>query len=259
MRGTPRIHPLDRATGLARLAGFLPAAGGRYAATRNTDHGLDRESSTSALSPYLRRRLLTEWEVAAAAVDAHGRRGAERFVEEVAWCSYFKDHLKTRPLIWPDYKHQAGEAREVLERNAGPRRAYTEAVAGRTEIDGLDDWARELVEHGWLHNHARMWLASIWIFTLRLPWALGADFLMRHLLDGDHASNSLSWRWVAGLHTRGKAYAARADNIARHTDGRFRLQGLNEHVQPLTEESRRPPRARARGSVTVLDTRAGRA
>ncbi len=67
---------------------------------------------------------------------------------------------------------------------------------------------------GYLHNHARMWFASIWIFTLRLPWELGADFFLRHLLDGDPASNTLSWRWVGGMQTMGKTYLARADNIA---------------------------------------------
>ena len=236
----PDPQPLTRAAGLARLAAFGPAAGGRYAASRNTDRGVGREPSTSALSPYLRRRLLTEAEVAAAAVEAHGARGAERFVEEVVWRSYFKGHLETRPSIWADYKGQVAAGREAMERNAGLRRAYAEAVEGRTGVQGFDDWARELVEHGWLHNHVRMWFASIWIFTLRLPWALGADLFMRHLLDGDPASNTLSWRWVAGLHTRGKAYAARAENIARYTEGRYRPTGLNEDVQALTEDEPHP-------------------
>jgi deoxyribodipyrimidine photo-lyase len=66
-----------------------------------------------------------------------------------------------------------------------------------------------------------MWFASIWIFTLGLPWRIGADFFYRHLLDGDAASNTLSWRWVAGLHTRGKAYAAESWNIEKFTGGRF--------------------------------------
>ncbi|OYU16679.1 MAG: DNA photolyase, partial [Rhodobacteraceae bacterium PARR1] len=92
--------------------------------------------------------------------------------------------------------------------------------------DGFDHWARELAKTGWMHNHARMWFASIWIFPLRLPWQLGADFFLRHLLDGDAASNTLSWRWVAGLHTPGKTYLASADNIAKNTGGRFRPQGL---------------------------------
>jgi deoxyribodipyrimidine photo-lyase len=85
-----------------------------------------------------------------------------------------------------------------------------------------------------------MWFASIWIFTLRLPWALGADFFLRHLLDGDPASNTLSWRWVAGLHTRGKSYVARAENIRRYTDGRFDPEGLDEYPEALDELA--PPR-----------------
>ena len=128
-----------------------------------------------------------------------------------------------------------------LAENAGRRRAYEAAVSGHTGIDGFDVWARELVEAGWLHNHVRMWFASIWIFTLRLPWTLGADFFLRNLLDGDPASNTLSWRWVAGLHTRGKAYAARAENIRRHTAGRFSPTGLNEQPVPLHEPE--PPMA----------------
>jgi deoxyribodipyrimidine photo-lyase len=85
-----------------------------------------------------------------------------------------------------------------------------------------------------------MWFASIWIFTLRLPWALGADFFMRHLLDGDPASNTLSWRWVAGLHTRGKHYVARAENIRRYTEGRYDPIGLDEYPDALDEPM--PPR-----------------
>ena len=94
----------------------------------------------------------------------------------------------------------------------------------------------ELVRTNTLHNHTRMWFASIWIFTLGLPWALGADFFYRHLLDGDPASNTLGWRWVAGLHTRGKHYVARPDNIARYTDGRFTdVTGLAADPEPLAE------------------------
>ena len=107
-------------------------------------------------------------------------------------------------------------------------------MAGQTGIDCFDAWARELTETGYLHNHARMWFASIWIFTLELPWELGADFFLRHLLDGDPASNTLSWRWVAGLQTRGKTYLARPDNIARYTEGRFRpANELSHTARPL--------------------------
>jgi deoxyribodipyrimidine photo-lyase len=80
-----------------------------------------------------------------------------------------------------------------------------------------------------------MWFASIWIFTLRLPWTLGADFFLRHLIDADPASNTLSWRWVAGLQTAGKTYLATADNIARYTNGRFAPKGLVKDAPALTE------------------------
>ena len=238
----PSFTPLTRAAGLARLHGFADQAAAGYARERNTDAGPAGDPTTSALSPYLRRRLVLEREAVAAAVGAHGRAGAERFVQEVFWRSYFKGHLETRPSIWADYLHQVEDGRARLAASSGMRRVYDEAVQGRTGIDGFDDWARELAEHGWLHNHTRMWFASIWIFTLRLPWALGADLFMRQLLDGDPASNTLSWRWVAGLHTRGKAYAARSENIRRYTQGRFAPSGLNETPEPLSEETAHPLR-----------------
>ena len=95
---------------------------------------------------------------------------------------------------------------------------------GATAIEPFNDWVRELKETGYLHNHARMWFASIWIHTLELPWYLGADFFLKHLLDGDEAVNTLSWRWVAGLHTKGKTYLARASNIEKYTNGRYSLK-----------------------------------
>jgi deoxyribodipyrimidine photo-lyase len=79
-----------------------------------------------------------------------------------------------------------------------------------------------------------MWFASIWIFTLRLPWALGASHFLSHLLDGDPASNTLSWRWIAGLHTPGKHYLARASNISKYTNGQFDPRGcLDERAEAL--------------------------
>ncbi|MET0258735.1 MAG: FAD-binding domain-containing protein [Methylobacterium sp.] len=231
---------MTRAAGLARLAAFLQDAGATYPGDRNTDRGPETEPTTSALSPYLRRRLITEAEVVAAAESAFGDGGADKFVSEVFWRTYFKGHLETHPAAWTDYRALAAADRERLAAEPGLRRTYETAIAGRTGIDGFDDWARELVETGWLHNHARMWFASIWIFTLRLPWALGASFFLRHLVDGDPASNTLSWRWVAGLHTRGKHYVARAENVRRYTDGRFDPAGLDEYPDPLDEPN--PPR-----------------
>ncbi|WP_298957617.1 FAD-binding domain-containing protein [uncultured Methylobacterium sp.] len=230
---------MTRAAGLEALAAFLDGPGAAYAADRNTDRG-GTEPTTSRLSPFLRRRLLTEEEVARAARRAFGERGAEAFVAEVFWRTYFKGHLETHPEAWARSRAGLAEARARLAAEPGLRRTYEAAVDGLTGLDGFDDWARDLVATGWLHNHARMWFASAWIFTLRLPWELGADFFLRHLLDGDPASNTLSWRWVAGLHTRGKHYLARRDNIRRYTQDRYDPQGLDEGAGPLQEAM--PPR-----------------
>ena len=232
---------LTRQAALDRLAEVVPRFGRYYAANRNTDAGPQARATTTVLSPFLRRRLLLEQEVVEAALAAHGPEAAGKFIDEVFWRSYFKGFLETHPSAWTRYTDAVIEARDRLAANAGLRTAYDAAVSGRTGIDGFDDWARELVDTGWLHNHTRMWFASIWIFTLRLPWELGADFFLQNLLDGDPASNTLSWRWVAGLHTRGKAYAARAENIRRYTAGRFSPSGLNEHPVALDEAD--PPRS----------------
>jgi len=167
----------------------------------------------------VQKRLLLEEEVVAAARVRWSFEAVEKFVQEVYWRSYWKGWLEHRPEAWSRWVEAVPRLRDALSAEQGT--TLEAALAGRTGIAGFDDWARELVATGYLHNHARMWFASIWIFTLRLPWRLGADFFLRHLLDGDPASNTLGWRWVAGLHTRGKAYRARADNIATFTAGRF--------------------------------------
>jgi deoxyribodipyrimidine photo-lyase len=232
-----------RAAGLARLAAFVPAAGRAYANGRNSDHGPNQRGNVSALSPYVRHRLVTEREVLSATLGRHSLGSAEKFVQEVYWRTYFKGHLETRPEIWTRYRADVARlSAAVSERGGGLAKAYRAAVEGRTGIDGFDAWAEELVETGYLHNHARMWFASIWIFTLKLPWQLGADFTYRHFLDGDAASNTLSWRWVGGLHTKGKTYLARPDNIAGYTGGRFRPEGLARIAEPLDEAAIGPAR-----------------
>jgi len=230
-----------REAGLSRLDAFAPRAGRDYAGTRNFDFGPGQRDNVSMLSPWLRHRLVLEEEVIARALERHSLSTAEKFVQEVVWRTYFKGFMEQRPSIWQDYRADVADLTERLETEPGLRTGYTEAVEGRTGIDCFDAWARELVETGYLHNHARMWFASIWIFTLRLPWQLGADFFLRHLLDGDPASNTLGWRWVGGLHTRGKTYLARADNIAKYTDGRFNPAGqLATSAPPLEEEAEHP-------------------
>ena len=229
-----------RAEALHRLDLFLPGSGRAYANDRNDDPGPERRGATSLLSPYLRRRMITEREIAAAVLDGEGFHRAEKFIQELCWRTYWKGWLELRPGIWDSFLSERDRLRDGL--GSGAARALAQAEAGTTGIEGFDDWARELVETGWMHNHARMWFSSIWIFTLRLPWQLGADFFLRHLVDADPASNTLSWRWTAGLQTRGKTYLATAGNIARYTGGRFQPQCLASRAEALDEPSLPKPR-----------------
>ncbi len=178
--------------------------------------------------------MITEEEVVRAVLTHHSFAAAEKFIQEVAWRTYWKGWLEMRPAMLDRYDAETTGLEAELRTNSALQRRYCRATEGRTGIDCFDAWTEELLAYGWLHNHARMWFASIWIFTLGLPWQLGADFFYRHLLDADPASNTLSWRWVAGLHTRGKHYVAQAANIDRNTLGRFAPYGkLNEQAGPV--------------------------
>ena len=231
------LDPPTRAFALQRLATIVPNAGRAYAATRNFDNGPAVRGNVSMLSPFIRHRLITEDEVARAVLATHSLSAASKFIQEVCWRTYWKGWLEQHPSAWTGYLESVHHERAALREDDARAAEVAAAERGDTGIACFDAWARELAETGYLHNHARMWFASIWIFTLRLPWVLGADFFMRHLCDGDPASNTLSWRWVAGLHTRGKTYLARASNIATYTGGRFTPQDhdLAAFAPPLTE------------------------
>ena len=231
-----------RDAGLRRLSTFAQRAH-EYARLRNFDYGPGCHVHVSGLSPYLRHRLITGEEVLGAVIGAHSYASVAKFVQEVFWRAYFKGYLESRPMIWQRYCAERDAGFDNLARDRPLAERYRLACEGRSGCDAFDAWVHELCDSGLLHNHARMWLASIWIFTLQLPWTLGVDFMYRHLLDGDPASNTLSWRWVAGLHTVGKTYLARADNIARFTQGRFNPTGLASRAVALTEPA--IPSARA--------------
>jgi len=225
--------PLTRDAALARLTDFVPLAGRAYAARRNHDGGPDGRATTSLLSPAIRRRLISEQEVAAAAIAAHGFAGAEKFVQEICWRTYWVGWLQQRPAIFTRWQADVVRMEAMLADDGKWQRRYEQALAGTTGIDCFDAWVKELIDTGWLHNHVRMSFASIWCFTLRLPWQLGAAFFYRHLLDACPASNTLGWRWVVGLQTAGKTYLARADLIRDLSGGRFRVEA------PLAREA--PP------------------
>ena len=234
----------SRAAGLDRLEAFLPRAGRRYASDRNHDHGRGQHRNVSGLAPYLRHRLITEQEVAAAVLSHHTPAQAEKFLQEVFWRSYWKGWLEQRPAVWQRYQDTLASQLHAQGDDRGLEQRIVDAMDGRTGIDAFDSWAQELNESGYVHNHARMWMASIWIFTLQLPWEQGADWFLRSLADGDPASNTLSWRWVAGLHTQGKRYLATRENIERFA-ARFRgssgLERLAADATPLDEDYETPP------------------
>lgn len=248
------LFPPSRTDALERLSHFVPRAGQSYAFGRNTDPGPNHQGAVSRLSPYLRYRFITEQDVVAQVLAQHSLTAAEIFLQEVLWRTYWKGWLEMRPSVWLRFLEEHDRLRESFPN----QRALLAAEQGLTGLDCFDHWARELVETGYLHNHARMWFASIWIFTLRLPWALGADFFLRHLLDADAASNTLSWRWVAGLQTPGKTYLATPENISRFTNGRFAPKGLAQEAIALSEapigpaKDLRPLRAYDRSQPSLL-------
>jgi len=213
--------PLTRLQALSRLDAFLPDAGESYARERNYDFGSLEANRVSGLSPALRRRLVTEQEVVEAVLKVHGLDAAESFIREVCWRSYWKGWLEQHPGVWREYMEGIRVQSQLVSEDAERFSRLQHARKGETGLECFDAWVEELCRNGYLHNHARMWFAAIWIHTLGLPWELGAAFFAFHLLDADPASNTLSWRWVAGLHTQGKSYAARASNIRKFTGGRF--------------------------------------
>lgn len=233
--------PLTREAALRRLDDFLPEAGAAYARLRNKDNGPGGHGHVSRLSAALRRRLVSEEEVVNAVLERHGLARAEKFVIEVFWRTYWKGWLEQRPSLWADYGGAVSRATSDLEASSPLLKRYRAALEAGTGIDCFDGWAQELAETGYLHNWARMQFASIWIFTLGLPWELGAAFMFDRLVDADPASNTLSWRWVAGLHTVGKAYLADAERIRAMTDGRYAPRELARTARIPADSLQVPP------------------
>lgn len=222
-----------REAALTQLHHFIQSGAlDAYAQKRNFDDC----HHVSVLSPYIRHGLLRETEILQAVLAQGSYAQYEKFIQEVFWRNYWKGWLQMRPGIWADYRSE-------VDRADPTNPDYLTAIEGHTGIACFDHWVAQLKETGYLHNHARMWFASIWIFTLQLPWALGAAFFYRHLYDGDAAANTLSWRWVAGLQTIGKTYLARADNIEKFTNGRFRPNHLAQQAEPLSGPPHPDPRA----------------
>jgi deoxyribodipyrimidine photo-lyase len=219
-----------REQGIAKLKEFSENHLSNYAKSRNFDYGPSKRDNVSNLSKYITHRIIDEQEVIQTAHSKFAYIKIEKFIQEVFWRTYWKGWLEMRPRVWTSYIEdlkQLEKQKDSVE--------YQQAISGKTSIECFNDWANELIKYNYLHNHARMWFASIWIFTLKLPWQLGADFFLKHLLDGDAASNTLSWRWVAGLQTKGKNYLATKFNINTFSAKKYEVLKLNDQASPLFE------------------------
>lgn len=219
-----------REQGIAKLKEFSENHLSNYAKSRNFDYGPSKRDNVSNLSKYITHRIIDEQEVIQTAHSKFAYIKIEKFIQEVFWRTYWKGWLEMRPRVWTSYIEdlkQLEKQKDSVE--------YQQAISGKTSIECFNDWANELIKYNYLHNHARMWFASIWIFTLKLPWQLGADFFLKYLLDGDAASNTLSWRWVAGLQTKGKNYLATKFNINTFSAKKYEVLKLNDQASPLFE------------------------
>ncbi len=212
---------------LSKLDHFIENGIANYNFKRNFDLGPKKRENVSCLSPYITHRLINEYETVKIVLKKYPYQKVEKYIQEVFWRVYWKGWLELRPKVWTDFV----EDLKIIEDDE----KLDQAKNGETEIDCFNDWVKELKEFNYLHNHTRMWFASIWIFTLKLPWQKGAEFFLRHLYDGDAASNTLGWRWVAGIQTKGKNYVAQSWNIEKFTNNRYQKIKLNDNAVPLID------------------------
>ena len=226
------LFEASREKAIEKLNHFIENNLTDYSKLRNFDLGPEGRSNVSCLSPYITHGIISEKEIIKKSLDKFSFAKNEKFIQEVLWRTYWKGWLELRPNVWNDYLIELKKIREDFKDN----KEYLNAIEGKTNIECFNYWVNELKENNYLHNHTRMWFASIWIFTLELPWQLGAEFFMQHLYDGDAASNTLGWRWVAGIQTQGKHYLASEWNIKKFTNNRFQNIKLNENAAPKVSE-----------------------
>ncbi len=224
-------HPPTLAAAQARIAGVRPAA---YARTRNALDG-----AVTGLSPYITHGLVTLTDVLAGVAAHHPLDMQHKFVFELGWRAYFRH-------VW---QHRGDGILQSLHPGLLADEAYANALPADirqacTGVPVVDQAVRTLYATGMLHNHARMWLASYVVHVRKVHWRAGADWLYGHLLDGDLASNHLSWQWVAGTGSR-KPYLFNADNVARYAPAAWHSPGsvIDTSYEALERMALQPRRA----------------
>ncbi len=205
------FFPPTHDAALARISAVRPAD---YARSRNAIEG-----AVTQLSPYITHGFVSLPEVLAGVAAKHRLDVQHKFVFELGWRAYFRH-------VW---RHLDDSILQSLHDGLLPDTAYaTELPAdirqARTGVPAIDMAVRTLYATGYLHNHARMWLASYVVHLRKVHWRVGADWLVAHLLDGDLASNHLSWQWVAGTGSN-KPYLFNADNVARYAPSAWHSAG----------------------------------
>ena len=224
----------------ARIAAVRPAA---YARTRNALDG-----AVSGLSPYITHGFVTLADVLAGVAARHALDVRHKFVFELGWRAYFRH-------VW---QHRGEGILHSLHEGPLPDDAYARVLPadireGCTGVPVVDQAVRALYATGMLHNHARMWLASYVVHVRKVHWRVAADWLYGHLLDGDLASNHLSWQWVAGTGSR-KPYLFNADNVARYAPASWHSPGsvIDTSYEALDRVARQPAHPVARQPVPKL-------
>ncbi|MFN3705314.1 MAG: FAD-binding domain-containing protein [Thermoflexales bacterium] len=204
---TPSSWRGGRSEGLRRLATFDVR---RYADGRNYTQG----STVSQLSPYIRHGALTLAEVRDVVVRQHPRSGVEKFVNELAWRAFWRSVYAAKGTA-------IGRNIELPKYTRPVRWSATlpdDVAQAQTGLACIDDGLHELFTLGYVHNHWRMWFAAYLLHWRRVDWQVGARLFEQHLLDGDPASNRLSWQWVAGTFSHKPYYFNRA-NVERYSRG----------------------------------------
>lgn len=222
-------YPPNRAAAFERIKRVQPGA---YARTRNHLSG-----AVTGLSPYLTHGVLTLEDVLAEVLQRGSLDVGHKLVFELGWREFFRH-------VW---QHEGTGILSSLHQGPLPEQAYARELPADireacTGVPVIDEAVRALYATGMLHNHARMWLASYVVHLRHVHWRAGADWLVAHLLDGDLASNHLSWQWVAGTGSH-KPYLFNAENVARYAPASWHSSGsvVDQSYEDLDRMARTVP------------------
>jgi deoxyribodipyrimidine photo-lyase len=187
---------------LGLIDAFDPIA---YTKTRNHLGG-----TVSRLSPYITRGVISLPAIRDRLLTRHPKSAIEKFVQELAWREYFqKVYAAKGEEIFSDLR---------FSRTNWQHHDVVTAIAGaQTGIDAVDSELISLMQTGYMHNHARMWTAMLACNVAKAHWSTMSRWMYYYLLDGDLASNTLSWQWVAGTSVQ-KQYVANQDLINNCSD-----------------------------------------